>query len=46
VALLAAGKLRAPHIETLPLAQVAEAHARIQHGHARGKLLLAVEADT
>ena len=43
IALLAAGDLRAPQIETLSLAQAAEAHARIQRGHVRGKLLLAVE---
>lgn len=39
---LAAGRLRAPAIELLPLAQAAEAQRRVQAGHVRGKLVLDV----
>jgi NADPH2:quinone reductase len=46
VTLLGEGRLRSPQIEVLPLAQAAEAHRRIQDGHVRGKLLLAVEETT
>ncbi len=42
---LAAGRIRAPQIEILPLEQVAEAHRRIADGHVRGKILLEVNAD-
>ncbi|MBP8231386.1 MAG: NADP-dependent oxidoreductase [Rhizorhabdus sp.] len=39
---MGAGKIKAPAIEILPLAQAGEAHRRIQDGHVRGKILLAV----
>lgn len=39
---LAADKIKAPSIEILPLAQAGEAHRRVQDGHVRGKILLAV----
>ena len=39
---LATGKIRAPQIEILPLAQAAEAQRRVADGHVRGKILLAV----
>ncbi len=39
---LAAGELRAPHIEVLPLHQAADAQRRVQGGHVRGKMLLQV----
>lgn len=39
---LGAGKIKAPAIEILPLAQAGEAHRRVQDGHVRGKILLAV----
>ena len=45
VAALAAGDLRAPEIEVLPLSQAAEAQRRIQDGHVRGKLLLQVGSE-
>jgi NADPH:quinone reductase-like Zn-dependent oxidoreductase len=41
---LAAGRIRAPQIEILPLEQVAEAHRRIAGGHVRGKIILEVHA--
>jgi NADPH2:quinone reductase len=34
------GRIRAPHIEVLPLADVAEAHRRLEDGHTRGKIVL------
>lgn len=40
---LAAGRIRAPQIEVLPLAQAGEAQRRVAEGHVRGKLLLAVD---
>lgn len=43
IALFADKKIQAPHIETLPLVDVAQAHARIQAGHVRGKLLLEID---
>ncbi|MHB9878082.1 quinone oxidoreductase family protein [Pacificimonas sp. ICDLI1SI03] len=39
---LAGGSIRAPETTILPLAEAAEAHRRVQAGHVRGKLLLAV----
>lgn len=42
VAALAAGHLRAPAIEVLPLAAAAEAQRRVQAGHVRGKIVLDV----
>ncbi len=39
---LGTGKIKAPAIEILPLAQAGEAHRRVQDGHVRGKILLAV----
>lgn len=42
VAALADGRLRAPDITVLPLDEAAEAHRRVQEGHVRGKILLAV----
>ncbi|MDE2410873.1 MAG: NADP-dependent oxidoreductase [Sphingomonadales bacterium] len=41
---LAAGRIQAPEITELPLDQAAEAHRRIQGGHVRGKIVLAVNA--
>lgn len=40
---LASGRIRPPAIETLRLAQAAEALARIKAGHVRGKLVLLLE---
>lgn len=40
--LIEAGTIRVPLAGTLPLAQVAEAHAAIDAGHARGKTVLVV----
>jgi NADPH2:quinone reductase len=42
-ALLADGHLRAPHYETFPLDQAAEAHARSEAGGVAGRLLLVPE---
>ncbi|MDD7812827.1 NADP-dependent oxidoreductase [Mycobacterium sp. CSUR Q5927] len=42
VELMADGRLVAPEITTMPLGQVADAHRRIQDGHVRGKIVLAV----
>jgi NADPH2:quinone reductase len=42
VAALGDGRIRAPAIEIVPLAETAEAHRRIAAGHVRGKILLAV----
>lgn len=39
---LAAGRLRAPALEVLPLAAAAQAQRRVQAGHVRGKLVLDV----
>jgi len=39
---LEAGRIRAPAIEVLPLAEAATAHRRVQAGHVRGKILLDV----
>lgn len=39
---LGSGKINAPAIEILPLAQAGEAHRRVKDGHVRGKILLAV----
>ena len=39
---LGTGKIKAPAIKILPLAQAGEAHHRVQDGHVRGKILLAV----
>jgi NADPH:quinone reductase-like Zn-dependent oxidoreductase len=39
---LGGGKIKAPSIEILPLAQAGEAHRRVKDGHVRGKILLAV----
>ncbi|WP_375740017.1 NADP-dependent oxidoreductase [Pseudomonas boanensis] len=41
-ALLAAGRVRAPRLEVLPLADVATAHERLQQGRARTKQVLLV----
>jgi NADPH:quinone reductase-like Zn-dependent oxidoreductase len=40
---LAAGRIRPPEIETLPLAEAADALLRIKDGHVRGKLVLLLE---
>lgn len=45
VALMADGRLVTPAITTMPLAQVAEAHRRVQDGHVRGKIVLAVNEE-
>ena len=45
VAALAAGDIRAPEIEVMPLSQAAQAQRRVQNGHMRGKLLLQVGAE-
>jgi NADPH:quinone reductase-like Zn-dependent oxidoreductase len=42
-ALCAAGQIRPPALETLPLGEVAEAHRRIEGGHVRGKIVLEVD---
>lgn len=39
---LSEGRIRAPDIEILPLAQAGEAQMRVKQGHVRGKLLLSV----
>ncbi|MDA8483141.1 NADP-dependent oxidoreductase [Pseudomonas resinovorans] len=41
-ALLAAGRVRPPHFDLLPLVDVAIAHDRLQHGHVRCKQVLQV----
>ncbi|WP_301121871.1 NADP-dependent oxidoreductase [Mycolicibacterium fortuitum] len=41
---LAAGRIRAPHIEILQLEDAAEAQRRIAAGHVRGKIILEVNA--
>lgn len=40
---LADGRIRAPQIELLPLAEAGEAQRRVAAGHVRGKLLLVVD---
>ncbi|MDH4564321.1 NADP-dependent oxidoreductase [Pseudomonas sp. BN411] len=40
--LLAAGRVRPPALDLLPLSDVASAHDRLQHGHARRKQVLQV----
>lgn len=45
VAAMAEGRIRAPALETLALAQANAAHRRVQAGHVRGKLLLRVAGD-
>ena len=40
--LVASGEIRVEIALTLPLAQVAEAHALSESGHTRGKIVLAV----
>lgn len=42
---LSNGQVRAPDITTLPLAEAAEAHRRIQAGHVRGKIVLDVAGE-
>lgn len=42
VTALANGTLKVPEITVLPLEQAGEAHRRVQEGHVRGKILLAV----
>lgn len=42
VAALAAGRIRAPELTVLPLAEAAEAQRRVADGHVRGKILLRV----
>ena len=42
-ALCAAGQIRPPALETLPLGEIAEAHRRIEGGHVRGKIVLEVD---
>jgi NADPH:quinone reductase len=39
---LAAGRIRAPEISVLPLAEAGEAHRRVAAGHVRGKIVLHV----
>jgi len=43
--LLAAGAVRPPPIEVYPMAEVRDAHERIQSGHVRGKLVLEIAGD-
>lgn len=43
--LMVAGSLVAPEITVLPLAQAAHAHRRVQEGHVRGKIVLAVNPE-
>jgi NADPH:quinone reductase-like Zn-dependent oxidoreductase len=38
-------KIKAPHIEVLPLADIAEAHRRLEDGHTRGKIVLEIAGD-
>lgn len=45
VAMMAEGRLVAPEITTMPLAQVADAHRRVEDGHVRGKIVLAVNPE-
>lgn len=40
VELSARGALRPPHIEAVPIDRIGAAHARLQDGHVRGKLVL------
>ncbi|MCY1546050.1 hypothetical protein D9M68_820270 [compost metagenome] len=40
--LLAAGRVRPPALDLLPLAEVARAHEQLQHGRARRKQVLQV----
>ena len=40
---LASGKIRVPEITELPLDQAGEAQRRVQEGHVRGKIVLAVK---
>lgn len=42
---LATGRIRAPEIAVLPLADAAEAHRQVAAGHVRGKLLLRVSEE-
>jgi NADPH:quinone reductase len=42
VAAMGEGRLRAPDIEVLDLSQAGEAHARVQAGHVRGKIVLKI----
>jgi NADPH:quinone reductase-like Zn-dependent oxidoreductase len=42
-ALIDAGKVAVPAVETLPLADARRAHEKIQGGHVRGKLVLRVK---
>jgi NADPH:quinone reductase-like Zn-dependent oxidoreductase len=44
VAALAEGAFDAVQIEIMPLAEIAEAHRRIEAGHVRGKLVLEINA--
>ncbi len=44
VAALAEGAFDAVQIEIMPLAEIAEAHSRIEAGHVRGKLVLEINA--
>lgn len=46
VAALADGRIRAPAIDVLPLAEAAEAHRRVAAGHVRGKIALRVGDET
>jgi NADPH:quinone reductase-like Zn-dependent oxidoreductase len=41
-AMIASGLVRPPIVEILPLAQAADAQARVKDGHVRGKIVLAV----
>jgi len=43
LALMAAGKVRAPRLEVMSLKEVAAAHRRVEDGHVGGKLVLRVE---
>lgn len=44
VAALADGKIRAPEITIMPLDQAGAAHAKVQDGHVRGKIVLEVDS--
>jgi NADPH:quinone reductase-like Zn-dependent oxidoreductase len=45
VAALSDGRMHAPALETVELAQAGEAHRRVQGGHVRGKILLRVAGE-
>ena len=40
--LMSEGKVRMPALEVMPLAEAAQAHARVEQGHVRGKIVLEI----